>query len=101
MNDIVFTIAVITPFAFSLKHQWCGNRAKQHGWYVVTWSAVCTGSAITGEQFVASVAAGMVAVHIWLWWKSGGGGDGARRLLRKWARAFRGVRRTAPAGGAA
>lgn len=33
----------------------------------------------------------------WKWW-NGGGGDDTKRRLRRWARKFQPVRRTAPAG---
>ncbi|MGN6162572.1 MAG: hypothetical protein ACTHOG_12840 [Marmoricola sp.] len=32
---------------------------------------------------------------VWMWWK-GGGGDDTKRRLKKWARKFTPVRRTAP-----
>jgi membrane protein implicated in regulation of membrane protease activity len=54
-------------------------------------------AALGGATTVASVFAAMGAVNAWLWW-NGGGGDGTRRRLRRWARRFQGVRRTAPQG---
>ena len=40
--------------------------------------------------------AGVAALAAWLWWH-GGGGDDTKRRLRRWARGFTPVRRTAPA----
>lgn len=47
-----------------------------------------------------ALEAGLFAGAVWAWWHRGGG-DGTRRRLRRAARAFQGVRRTAPAAGAA
>lgn len=52
-----------------------------------------------GQTVIASFTAGGLGLSLWLWW-NGGGGDGTKRRLRSWRRAFRGVRRTAPAGSA-
>ena len=52
---------------------------------------------IRHNTVMASWAAGVLAVTLWLWWKNGGG-DNTRRRLRRWARKFQPVRRTAPAG---
>jgi hypothetical protein len=52
---------------------------------------------LDGATVVASVFAALGAINAWGWW-NGGGGDGTRRRLRKWARRFQGVRRTAPQG---
>lgn len=54
-------------------------------------------NAIRHDTVMASWAAGALAVTVWVWWKSGGGDDTKRRL-RRWARKFTPVRRTAPAG---
>ncbi|MGW2725645.1 hypothetical protein [Streptomyces sp. NPDC001492] len=46
------------------------------------------------------LACGCAAVTAWCaydWWHKGGG-DGTRRRLKRWARRFQGVRRTAPQG---
>jgi hypothetical protein len=44
--------------------------------------------------------AGVTAFALYHWWNNGGG-DGTRRRVRRWARTFQGVRRTAPVGGTA
>lgn len=55
---------------------------------------------IRTDRITGSINAAAFAITAWLWWHDGGGDDTKRRL-RGWARKFRGVRRTAPAGGAA
>lgn len=50
---------------------------------------------LTADTTAASVSAGFAALSGWLWWK-GGGGDDTKRRLKRWARRFQGVRRTAP-----
>lgn len=44
-----------------------------------------------------SINAGIGALNLYQWW-NGGGGDDTKRRLRKLARAFTPVRRTAPVG---
>ncbi|WP_328439333.1 hypothetical protein OHA71_23635 [Streptomyces sp. NBC_00444] len=72
-----------------------------------SWSATCAGislgnavqllaNVLVGSTTRAGALAGVVAVGLWLWWNRGGGDDTKRRI-RKWARKFQGVRRTAPA----
>ncbi|MGQ5606200.1 hypothetical protein [Streptomyces sp. EKS3.2] len=71
------------------------------------WAGLTLGNAvnlianvIADNRTMAGLCAGAAALSLWMWW-NGCGGDGTRRRLRKLARRFRGVRRTAPAGGAA
>ncbi|MFF0597853.1 hypothetical protein [Streptomyces antibioticus] len=60
-------------------------------------NGLCGWDAIrSGVWPVALVNGAVCAVCLWRWW-SGGGGDGTRRRLRRLARRFQGVRRTAPA----
>ncbi|MFD7957004.1 hypothetical protein ACFV4X_26365 [Streptomyces ardesiacus] len=70
------------------------------GLFAVAYAIGAVGHMVNGSLVGASWDAGFAAVFAWLWWNRGGG-DGTRRRLRRWARTFRGVRRTAPAGGAA
>ncbi|PWI16044.1 hypothetical protein DI272_19125 [Streptomyces sp. Act143] len=58
------------------------------------------GHAANGSPAGAAWDAGFAALFAWVWWNRGGG-DGPRRRLRRWARKFHGVRRTAPMAGAA
>jgi hypothetical protein len=51
------------------------------------------------DHLMAVVDAAGFAYFAWCWW-NGGGGDDTKRRLRKWARKFQAVRRTAPAGAA-
>lgn len=53
----------------------------------------------SGHTWNASVYAALFSWLVWTWWM-GGGGDDTKRRLRQWGRAFKGVRRTAPAGAA-
>lgn len=50
---------------------------------------------LESDPFWACWCAGISAWCAYSWWH-GGGGDGTRRRLKKWARRFQGVRRTAP-----
>lgn len=52
-------------------------------------------SVLLGSTGFAVVDAGMVAFYAYLWWR-GGGDDDTKKRLRKIAKAFRPVRRTAP-----
>jgi hypothetical protein len=56
--------------------------------------------ALSGSPGRAIWDAVFAAFFGWVWWNRGGG-NGPRRRLRRAARAFRGVRRTAPAAEAA
>lgn len=58
-----------------------------------------TASVANHDQGPASINAASMAISAWLWWQDGGGDDTKRRL-RRWARKFQGVRRTAPVGAA-
>lgn len=67
-----------------------------HGWLCVSNVCFLTGGITMGSNLTAGIAAGSLALTLWLWWHSGGG-DGTKRRLKRWARKFEGVRRTAPA----
>lgn len=71
-----------------------------HGGSAAANALVLLGNVIDGSTTLASFSAALMALSLWQWW-NGGGGDGTKRRLRSWARQFRPVRRTAPAGGAA
>jgi hypothetical protein len=71
-----------------------------HGGNAAANALVLLGNVIHGSTTLASISAAVMALSLWQWWNSGGGDDTKRRL-RKWARKFQGVRRTAPAGSAA
>lgn len=58
---------------------------------------VCTAGFVTGNTMAASISGAAAGYLAWQWWNRGGD-DKTKRRLRKWARRFRGVRRTAPAG---
>jgi hypothetical protein len=67
------------------------------GWMAVIYVIGGVVCAVVGWTTVLYLDAGCVALFVWLWWNSGGG-DGPRRRLKRWARRFQGVRRTAPQG---
>lgn len=76
-------------------------RRPRTGYGLLTLAYTALGvSRLMEQDGLAAVDAGLAAGCAWAWWKHGGG-DGTRRRLRRAARAFRGVRRTAPAAGAA
>jgi lysylphosphatidylglycerol synthetase-like protein (DUF2156 family) len=50
---------------------------------------------VAGNRISPYVAAAMAAYHFWKWW-TGGGGDGMKRRLKKWAKSFGFGPRTAP-----
>lgn len=51
--------------------------------------------ALTHNAFGQILQAVWTTYWAWRWWK-GGGGDNTKRRLKKWARKFTAVRRTAP-----
>jgi hypothetical protein len=61
------------------------------------WTMYGTASYMIGAWLNVLIAAGLGAGCLWLWWNDGGGDDTKRRLKR-WARKFTPVRRTAPQG---
>jgi len=67
------------------------------GWMAVSSAASGVLSAVNGWTGNVYLCTGIAAWMAWLWW-NGGGGDGPRRRLKRWARRFQGVRRTAPQG---
>ncbi|MEW2568395.1 hypothetical protein [Streptomyces sp. NPDC047070] len=72
-----------------------GDKRGVAGWTGAA-SAMCSlANIIVRNQGEAAFHAGVTAIVLWLWWNSGGG-DGTRRRLRRWTRAFHGTRRTAP-----
>ncbi|MGW3563517.1 hypothetical protein ACWDSL_06385 [Streptomyces sp. NPDC000941] len=70
---------------------------KAYGLMAVSQVLIGSVNFLAGNTSAASISAAAAAFTAWYWW-NGGGGDGTRRRLRRWARRFRGVRRTAPAG---
>ena len=58
---------------------------------------VCLAGFVTGNTVSASISGAAAGYLAWKWW-TGDGDDNTKRRLRKWARRFRGVRRTASAG---
>lgn len=73
------------------------TKHRRTGYALMAWSVALSGlrDVLKGNAFWAALDAGLMAWFLWAWWNSGGG-DGTRRRLRRWARRFQGVRRTAP-----
>ena len=70
-------------------HQRNGMFALAYPWFWIS-------NMIEHNHLWAVLDAAFFAWFAWSWW-NGGGGDDTKRRLRKWARKFQGVRRTAPA----
>ncbi|QKW31477.1 hypothetical protein HUT11_35530 (plasmid) [Streptomyces seoulensis] len=68
-----------------------------YGYLAISMVVLFLRHVLVGHTIAAGIHTAGVTWAAWKWWNSGGG-DGARRRLRKWARQFRSVRRTAPAG---
>ena len=77
-----------------------GPERSAAGWFIVASAFAGLQHIAGGDTVRAAVDAALLVVFV-CWWGKQGGGKGPRRRLRRAARTFRGVRRTAPAGGAA
>lgn len=100
MIATAFTLVGFALTAAGVKGLLSGRQRTGLGRIAAALGMFCLSEVAEGDRNSASVDAGVAAIYIWWWWNSGGG-DGTRRRLRKWARAFQGVRRTAPVGSAA
>lgn len=100
MNGTAISLIGWTALAVAAKHMLFGTQSATAGWCAIACGLFCVTSVVDGSPKAASMNAGAAAFFIWSWWNSGGG-DGTRRRLRKSARTFRGIRRTAPVGGSA
>jgi hypothetical protein len=67
------------------------------GWDAVAWGLYTLVMVLRHETGGSCFVAGVTAVFAWLWWANGGGDDTKKRL-RKIAKRFEPVRRTAPQG---
>jgi hypothetical protein len=96
---IAFTVAGGAVLAAALAAFLLGRIGWRtlHGGDAAANALILLGNVIDGSTTLASASAAVMALSLWHWWNSGGGDDTKRRL-RKWARGFRPVRRTAPAG---
>lgn len=75
-------------------------RRQADGWAAVVSGVFAVVYGLLGFGFLEFFCGGWCAWSAWSWWRHGGGG-GTKRRLRALRRAFRGVRRTAPAYGGA
>lgn len=65
------------------------------GWFAYTQGAFLITDMIGHERWFGVWNAMWLAYYIWVWWNGGGGGK-TRKRLKKWAKSFTPVRRTAP-----
>jgi hypothetical protein len=72
------------------------NRIQlQRACYALGGVSFYIGDALAHDALGQIWQAAYTAFWAWQWWK-GGGGDGTKRRLKKWARKFTPMRRTAP-----
>lgn len=98
MISLAFTVAAGIILAAAVIARVSGRIASRTLYALVGVSQLINVvNAATHDSPVAgSVNAAGFALSAWLWWRDGGGDDTKRRLRRR-ARKFEGVRRTAPA----
>jgi hypothetical protein len=68
-----------------------------HGLFAVEFALFAIDDLRDRDSLWALCETAACAYFAWRWWH-GGGGDDMKRRLRRWARRFTPVRRTAPAG---
>ena len=76
------------------------HRIKQHhanGLFAIEFALFAIDDLRTHDPLWALLETAACAFFAWQWW-NGGGGDDTKRRLRRLARKFSPVRRTAPAG---
>lgn len=101
MIAAVFLSIGLAATAVGCAGLFCGWGARRfHGCMAIADGSLAVFNALAGERLPTCVASALCAYAAWRWWHSGGG-DGAKRRLKAWARKFTGVRRTAPVAGAA
>ncbi|MEU5596622.1 hypothetical protein [Streptomyces sp. NPDC020298] len=72
------------------------NHHTLMGWCIVGNAINLVSAALRHDSLDGGICAGGTALAAWVWW-NGGGGDDTKRRLRRLARKFQGVRRTASA----
>jgi hypothetical protein len=65
-------------------------------WFGIAGCFWTVGDIMVHVEPLAIWTAVFTAYYLWVWWTKGGGGDRTKKRLKKWARKFQGVRRTAP-----
>ena len=91
----LFYAAFLGPMPVALYGLFKGRRQLYRGAYAVCWLLNYFASALQHDGLGQVVDALFFALWAYQWW-NGGGGDSTRRRLKKWARKFTPVRRTAP-----
>lgn len=96
---LALTVTGCSLFAAGFAAHAMGRLGKHalNGLFVAANSFNLVASVLMHNRVTGGICAGSLALSAWVWW-NGGGGDATKRRLRKWARKFTGVRRTAPAG---
>ncbi|MFK0172621.1 hypothetical protein ACIQU5_27875 [Streptomyces sp. NPDC090306] len=95
LGDLGTVLAACCPIGVIL------GRLRAHqawGTLALAWLLSWLQDVADGRRAVSYVDAALVAWCAWRWWK-GGGGDNTRLRLRRLARRFTPVRRTAPTDG--
>lgn len=99
MNDVISSVLFWVGFCMNTKglfvllrercrwraFGWCGSANLV--WLVM--------DVLDHARWIAAWTAMWAAYYLWVWW-NGGGGDNTKKRLKKWARKFTPVRRTAP-----
>lgn len=89
-------VALMTMLLLLVDHRRITSK-QYYGWAAVLLAGGFVVSFAVGWTGLMYAHAGVAAWCAWVWW-NGGGGDGTRRRLKRWAGRFQGVRRTAPQG---
>ncbi|MFF8409015.1 hypothetical protein [Streptomyces omiyaensis] len=97
MITIILHLTTLALVAYAVLHNVVrpGDHATFYGLIALS-NTIAVGAFLPESPVWAGASAGLAAAAAWLWWRHGGGDDTKRRL-RRWARAFTPVRRTAPA----
>lgn len=91
----LFYAAFLGPMPVALWALFRGRQQLYRGAYAVYWLLLYFASALQHDALAQVIDAAFFAVWAYQWWK-GGGGNGTKRRLKKLARKFTPVRRTAP-----
>lgn len=89
-NTVLWLTIVASLFGWIRRRALCAGVAVGQGVSLVGYVA-------GGHHLAAGIAAAGAAFAAWMWWNEGGG-DSTKRRLKRCARRFQGVRRTAPVG---
>jgi hypothetical protein len=99
MTGITFAIsyALLNAVMVILEDRKLITSQQYYAYVAISSTVAGVVCAYLGWTIGTHIQAAVAAWSAWSWWH-GGGGDDMKRRLKKWARRFQGVRRTAPAG---